>query len=223
VLVPGVLDGAVRVRGGGMTPRFTLLAHVTALARDHLFATTPLALTAATGLSPARVKAALHDLTSGGFIVRLHRGNSGANPSRYRIVDPAPVKVAAPVATARVNRSVVLAHLLRVAVDGGFSATTAQIAAAVGIGGPRVKRALYALIAAGAIRSLGYDGRTHTTHYRISGSPAPIVIPKPPARVKAARRITFGLAPTPQPDPVRLVAPGSFPVRGFSMLGGRVR
>ena len=48
---------------------------------------------------------------------------------------------------------------------------------------------------------------------RFREKPAPVV----------AAPIPFGVKPACVPDKIRLVAPGTFPARNFSMLAGRIR
>lgn len=120
-------------------------------------------------------------------------------------------------------------HIRAIAIDDGFYGENKKLAAAVQISISTIKLVFAEFCHQGVIDVVPREERIKPVLYRILRPYEPDNLPARPKRTPRSGRIAIV-----RPEPIvkapsvvsratiRLVPPGTYPARGFSMIGGRV-
>lgn len=197
--------------------------HIRRVATNNVFGDGMIDLAAALGCTRGRVKTAINALVRNGMLTVETRG-AGRLASQYRITGPsqAPAATEPPPRRFDVIRASVLDYVTGIATDGEFEARVLDVVAACRITAEQAKRALAALQQDRVLTQVYRGSAGHSSRYRF-GPPCDDAedLEEPP---DSARFVAAFRRPRPERRPlerVRLVAPGTYPASGYSMLRAR--
>lgn len=215
----------------GTETRDLVYRHLRQTAVNDVFSDTLASVAAAVGCSRDAAGRAVKSLIRDGVLTVATRG-TGRLSSEYRIMGPRrvvtiPATTEPPLRRPRNCVAMVFDYAARIAVDGAFEVRIPEVAAACRINARETKEALGVLLRDAALQRV-YRGNTgRPSRYQIIGVPREAE-PAVPATPRAPRQVSRPVESRPvvrvvdRPvDRVRLVAPGTYPASGYSMLRAR--